>query len=211
MHDIKHRQLIGPPASWRFSAVSASLLHSAPLRDVLDGASQRPRLITRVLKSPWTYSAVALIGLTFHLEAALSVYTSIQRLFGWIPLVALLYFLWQYANQSFKSFPVLVLVAFQFYLFYGVPQFSQDAVYLIRGPYTPSEEAVTTATVLVASGELLFVAAYLLTARVSRRASVYMYRRLPSPKPRWGSVIVPYTAAGLVVYSLTALRPDYIP
>jgi hypothetical protein len=171
----------------------------------------RPRLVTRILKSYWTYSVVAIIGLIVHLEAAMPVYTVPHRLFGWIPLLSLLYFLWQYANQSFKSFPVLVLVTFQFYLFYGLPQFSQEAVYLIRGPYTPSEEAVTTATVLVVSGEILFVAAYLLTARVSRNASAYMYRRLPSPKPGWGSVIVPYTAVGLAVYSLVALRPEYIP
>src|SRR5262245_25236309 len=111
--------------AWRYAAPDSSHCSGTSRRASFESEA-RPRLVTRILKSYWTYSVVALIGLIVHLEAAMPVYTATHRLFGWILLLSLLYFLWQYANQSFKSFPVLVLVTFQFYLFYGLPQFSQD-------------------------------------------------------------------------------------
>src|SRR5215472_4375795 len=87
----------GPNVSWRHGS---SLDHNATSCPGWSDGVGRPRLITRVLKSLWTYSVVALIGLTVHLEAVLPVYTITQRLFGWILLLALLYFLWRYANRS---------------------------------------------------------------------------------------------------------------
>src|SRR5437867_1397263 len=81
---------------------------------------------TRALQGRWLYYIIAAAGLSLHLGLALPLYRWYDRLLAWIPLLILLVLLRRYVLQPYKSIPMLVLVALQIYIFFSLPQFTQD-------------------------------------------------------------------------------------
>lgn len=168
-------------------------------------------LTTGIWRDPRVYYVVGSAGLLLHLLLARPIYPWYDRLLAWIPLVILLFLLRQYIGQSYMSVPVPVIVATQIYLFYCVPQFSQEEMVLYGGVYEPTCDALTMAMVLVVVGELLFLLGHHVATRLPIDFSRWFYSVLPAPTLSWGMMALVYSLVGFVIYTLATLRPDYIP
>lgn len=167
---------------------------------------------TRVLRGRWIYYAVAATGLALHLALALPLYKWYDRLLAWIPLVIFLFLLRRYVVQSHKSIPILVLVALQIYVFFSVPQFSQEDLNLTMGEvYAPSMNGVTLAMVLTIGGELAFIFAYQIAARFTRKFSGAVYQIIETPNLNWVWVAKIYGLVSFSVYMTAALTISYLP
>jgi hypothetical protein len=164
------------------------------------------------LDRSWWYYLVAGIGIALHMTFALSRYTWYQRLLACGPLIILLFLLRQATQQSYKNVPIPLLVALQIYIFYSVPQFTQDGITLWGGEYfEPSQYAITQSLVLVIAGELLFMLGFTIATRMSWRSTTLFYRLNPTPTLRWRLAVLFYALLGFAIYSLSALRAEYVP
>jgi len=169
-------------------------------------------ITTRALRGRWLYYGVAATGLVLHLALALPLYQWYDRLLAWIPLVIFLYLLRQYVQQPYKSIPILVLVALQIYIFFSVPQFSQEDLNLNMGEvYAPSMNGVTLAMVLTVGGELVFIFAYHVAAILTKRLSGALYQITETPNLNWIWVTKIYSVLALIVYMTAALTVSYFP
>lgn len=169
-------------------------------------------ITTRALRGRWIYYGVAATGLVLHLALALPLYQWYDRLLAWVPLVIFLFLLRQYVLQPYKSIPILVLVALQIYIFFSVPQFSQEDLGLTAGEvYAPSMNGVTLAMVLTIGGELAFIFAYQLAATLTRRPSGALYQITETPNLSWVSVAKIYGLVAFIVYMTAALTVSYFP
>ena len=167
---------------------------------------------TRALRGRWIYYGVAATGLVLHLALALPLYQWYDRVLAWIPLVIFLFLLRRYVLQPYKSIPILVLVALQIYVFFSVPQFSQEDLRLIYGEvYAPSMNGVTLAMVLTIGGELVFIFAYQIAAALTRRVSGALYQVSESPNLSWAGVAKIYSVVAFIVYMTAALTVSYFP
>jgi hypothetical protein len=163
----------------------------------------------RVLQSTIAYVLAGCFGLILHLSLALPSYTLTDRIAGWLLLVFLLVALRDYVRRRVKCLPVFFLVAAQVYLFYGIPQFSQEALWLVSGFYTPPAHALSWAVWLVVLGEAAFLAGHTLVLRCMSGGN-YFDRILPRPRPEWRPAVLVYLVPSLILYELNSLRPDYI-
>jgi hypothetical protein len=169
-------------------------------------------ITTRALRGRWLYYGVAAMGLILHLALALPLYQWYDRLLAWIPLVILLFILRQYVLQSQKSIPILVLVALQIYIFFCVPQFSQEELNLSYGQvYAPSTNGVTMTMLLTVGGELVFIFAYRLAAILTRRISAALYQITEAPNLRWAAIAPIYGLAAFMIYISATLTVNYLP
>lgn len=169
-------------------------------------------LTTRALRGRWIYYGVAATGLVLHLALALPLYQWYDRLLAWIPLAIFLFLLRQYVRQPYKSIPILVLIALQIYIFFSVPQFSQEDLNLTMGEvYAPSMNGVTLAMVLTVSGELVFIFAYQIAATLTRRLSGALYEITETPNPSWAWVAQIYGLVAFIVYLAATLTVSYLP
>ena len=179
------------------------------------GEIRRGRLAaitTRALRGYWLYYSVAALGLAFHLALARPLYQWYDRVLAWIPLVILLFLLRRYVLQPYKSIPILVLVAVQIYIFFSLPQFSQEDLNLTAGAnYAPSRDGVTLAMILIVGGELAFILAYQLAARLTRKLSRALYQLVETPNLNWAGAAKIYSLVAFVVYMTAALTVSYIP
>jgi hypothetical protein len=153
----------------------------------------------------------AVAGLGFHLGAALPLYRPQDRLAGWLLLVILLGAIRHHLVQTGRKIPVLVLVTLQIYIFYGIPQFSQDSLMLLAGLYSPTGAALTAGVWLVVVGELAFLVGYWVALRTTSRGRNLFDRWAPAPRRHWAPVAIAYAGVSVIVYSVEALRPDYVP
>lgn len=167
---------------------------------------------TRTLRGRWIYYGVAATGLVLHLAMALPLYQWYDRVLAWIPLVILLFLLRQYVLQPYKSIPILVLVALQIYVFFSVPQFSQEDLNLSYGEvYAPSMNGVTLTMMLTVGGELVFIFAYQIAAILTRRLSGRLYQTIETPNLNWAPVAQIYSLVALIVYMAATLTVSYLP
>lgn len=174
-------------------------------------AAQEFDWATRLLHGKTAYIFVGLAGLALHLLLARPIYAWYDRFGAFVPLAILLILLYRYARQRDKDFPVLLLVALQVYVFYSLPQFTQEALRLRAGIYEPTSFAVTSAVLLVIVGQLAFMLGYAVCYAAAKNRANIFDRILPTPTPRWANVLILYTAISLVVFSLVALKRDFIP
>jgi hypothetical protein len=169
-------------------------------------------MTARALRGHWLYYVIAAGGLVLHLTLALPIYQWFDRLLAWIPLAVFLLLLRQYVVQPYKSIPILVLIALQIYIFFSVPQFSQEDLNLDLGEvYAPSTSGVTMAMLLTIGGELLFVFAYQLAARLTRKLSTTAYQITEPPDLSWVWVARIYALIAFGVYMTAALTISYLP
>lgn len=169
-------------------------------------------ITTRALRGRWIYYGIAATGLVLHLSLALPLYQWHDRVLAWMPLAILLFLLRQYVLQPYRSIPILVLVALQIYIFFSVPQFSQEELYLAAGQvYAPSANGVTLAMLLTVIGELIFIFAYQIAAAFTKRLSGSIYRITEAPNPSWVSVAQVYGLASFIVYIVATLSVNYLP
>jgi hypothetical protein len=175
------------------------------------GPARPASRIEGALQTRATYELAGCAGLILHLSLALPIYSWTDRIAGWLLLVFLLVALRDYVRRRVKRLPVFLLVAAQVYLFYGIPQFSQEAMWLqLTGYYSPSAYALSWALWLAVLGEAAFLAGYTLTLRCMRGGSLFD-RILPKPRPAWSTAVLVYLVPSLILYVLDAMRPDYIP
>ncbi len=178
-------------------------------------AARRPvrriQVAEALLKGPWPYVLAAGAGAVVHLGFAEPLYAWYDRIAAWLALLTLLVVLNRYFASGKREVPVLPLVAAHFYLFYGLPQFSQQGLDLVRGYYVPSARAVTLAAWLAALGEWALLGGYWLVVRCGRRFGNVFDRILPLPNQRWRTGALIYAIPCLVGYAMSALRPAYIP
>lgn len=183
---------------------------SLQLRPVRSG--RIAAVTTRALRSRWLYYGAGVIGLLMHLGLALPLYQWYDRLLAWVPLLILLLLLRKYVLQQYKNIPLLVLVALQIYVFFSIPQFSQEELYLKMGEiYAPSGESLTLAMVLIVCGEIGFIFAYQIAATLTRRFSGSVYQIIEAPNLRWIWVVKIYSLAALAIYMTAALTVRYLP
>lgn len=167
---------------------------------------------TRALRGRWIYYGVAATGLVLHLALALPLYQWYDRLLAWIPLVMFLFLLRRYVLQPHKSIPILVLIALQIYVFFSVPQFSQEDLNLSYGEvYAPSMNGVTLAMVLTVGGELVFIFAYQIAAALTKRLSGALYQITEAPNLSWALVAKAYSLVAFIIYMTAALTVSYFP
>lgn len=171
----------------------------------------RPGLVIGALKINVTYYVAAAAGLAAHLLLALPVYGLQDRVLAWAPLVILLTLIRKHVNQPYSGVPVLVVVAFQVYLFYSVAQFSQESIDLYTGYYSPPGEPLSLALILVVAGELVFIWGYHVASALAAKSRPALYTVGQRPTARWAGVLLLYSSVGFSVYALSALRPDFIP
>lgn len=171
----------------------------------------KPDQIGMSLRSPLLYVAAACVGLMAHLVLARPIYSYYDRLAAWVPLAILLYMLFRFIKRGEKGVPVLILVAFQVYIFYSIPQFSQEFMALYSGLYLPTSGAVVGACFLVVLGEAAFILGFQGMRRSQRNRTNIFDRILPRPSPAWGPALIIYSMPALIVYVLANLRPNYIP
>lgn len=166
----------------------------------------------RALRGRWIYYSVAVAGLILHLALALPLYQWYDRFLAWIPLAIFLFLLRQYVLQPYKGIPILVLVALQIYIFFSLPQFTQEDLNLIAGQvYAPSMNGVTLAMALIVGGELAFIFAYQISTALTRKSSALLYQLTETPDLRWASVAKIYGIAAFVVYATATLTVSYFP
>lgn len=182
----------------------------ATLSPARAGAARPASRMEGALQSRATYVRAGCAGLILHVSVALPIYSWTDRIAGWLLLVFLLAALRDYVRRRVKCLPVFLLVAAQVYLFYGIPQFSQEAIWLVSGYYSPSAYALSWAVWLVVLGEAAFLAGYALTLRWMSGGSLFD-RILPKPRPAWSTAVLVYLVPSLILYVLNSLRPDYIP
>lgn len=169
-------------------------------------------ITTRLLVGHWPYYGIAIAGLILHQWLALPIYTWFDRFLAWIPLVIFLYVLRRYAKQPHKSIPILVLITLQVYVFFSLPQFTQDDLRLSRGiMYFPSEGSLTVAMLLTVGGELVFLAAFSLATFLSKKISVALYNPSYTPTISWARITKFYCVLAFLVYALAALTIGYLP
>lgn len=172
----------------------------------------RKHRLSRVLTDRRFYYIAGVLGIILHMTFALPRYVWYQRLLTCVPLVVVLIVLYRCVKQGHKSVPMLLLVTVQIYIFYSLPQFTQEGMWLWGGFYfEPSQSAITTALVLVIFGELMFILGYQLAARLTSKFTPLLYRLTPTPKLDWAPVLVIYIGLGLTMYGWAALRPEYVP
>ena len=158
----------------------------------------------------WFFLA-AVAGLALHLGAALPLYRLQDRFAAWLLLVVLLGSIRHYAAHDWGRIPVLVLVTAQIYVFYGLPQFTQDSLKLFIGLYSPTGPALTTAVWLVLAGELAFLGGYCGALHITSRRRNFFDRWVPVPQAHWAPEAIGYAGVSLIIYSLMWLRPTYVP
>jgi hypothetical protein len=167
---------------------------------------------TGLLRGRWIYYGVAATGLVLHLALSLPLYQWYDRLLAWIPLAIFLFLLRQYVLQQHKSIPLLVLVALQIYIFFSVPQFSQEDLNLSMAEvYAPSLNGVTTAMILTVAGELVFIFAYQIAATLTKKFSGRLYQVTEAPNLNWSKVAKIYGLVAFIVYVTATLTVNYFP
>lgn len=176
----------------------------------------RPRRVqsvtTRVLEGRWLYFAVAATGLVLHLWLALSIYQWYDRLLAWVPLIILLFLLRQYVRQSYKSIPLLVLVALQIYIFFSLPQFSQEDLALTMGEiYLPTDRGITMAMLLTIGGELIFILGFWLATALAGKIPNVFQKISRTPTPNWTGVVKLYSLLAFTVYTTATITVGYLP
>lgn len=182
----------------------------ATLSPARAGAARPASRMEGALQSRAAYELAGCVGLILHLSLALPIYSWTDRIAGWLLLAFLLMALRDYMRQQVKCLPVFMLVAAQIYLFYGTPQFSQEALWLMSGYYRPPADALSWAVWLAVLGEAAFLAGYALTLRWMSGGN-FFDRILPKPGPAWSTAVLVYLVPSLILYGLITLRPDYIP
>jgi hypothetical protein len=164
------------------------------------------------LRSYWLYCGVAAVGLVLHLVLGMPLYRWYDRVLAWIPLIVFLVLLRRYVLQSHKSIPILVLVALQIYIFFSVPQFTQEDLNLTAGEvYAPSANGVTLTMVLTVVGELVFILAYQLAAVLTKKFSATVYKIIEGPNLNWMPVVKVYALFAFAVYVTATLTIGYLP
>ncbi len=166
---------------------------------------------TGFLQKKPPYVIVGTTGLILHLTLARPIYAWYDRLGAWVPLVLFLLLLYRYVQQPKRSVPVLLIAAVQIYVLYSVPQFTQEALLLYTGIYEPTSSAMSTAVLLVISGELALLLGYRVAFGGTSNRSNLFDKILPLPTAKWTGTIVIYAVPSLVIYALVSLRPDFIP
>jgi hypothetical protein len=156
------------------------------------------------------YALAALAGLVLHLSFARPLYSPSDRLGAWALLAILLMAVRQLNQRTDRGVPVVALVCAQVYLFYGVPQFSQETMPMMVGIYSPPVDALSGAVWLVVLGEATFLAAYAATCRWMNATNPFD-RILPQPNSEWRLTVGVYSGPAFALHALSALRPDYIP
>ena len=167
---------------------------------------------TRALRGRWLYYGVAVTGLILHLALALPLYEWYDRLLAWIPLGIFLFLLRQYVRQPYKSIPLLVLVALQVYIFFSLPQFSQEDLSLTGGEiYLPTDRAITMAMLLTIGGELIFVLGYWVATASAAKIPKVFHKISRAPTPNWTRVVKAYSLLAFTVYTTATLTVGYLP
>lgn len=147
-----------------------------------------------------------------HLSLALPIYKWYDRILAWIPLVIFLFTLRKFVKQQHKSIPLLVLITLQIYVFFSLPQFTQEDLRLSGGiMYFPSEGSLTVAMLLTVGGELIFLLAFYVATSLSKRISIALYDSSLEPTLGWATLAKFYCVLAFVVYAIAALTVGYLP
>jgi hypothetical protein len=116
-----------------------------------------------------------------------------------------------FMRQGERQVPVLMLITFNFYVFYALPQFSQSGINLMTGYYAPSSRAVSLASWAALAGEMAFVAGWWFITKSRWRRSNLFDQLLPTPQGSWQVAAIAYSLPSLLIYGLTLLRMGFIP
>jgi hypothetical protein len=165
-----------------------------------------------VVESRVTYIVIFACGLIAHLLWSLPLYSTIDRLLAALLLAVSLGVTYQFVTNHNRTAPLIPLLFFQLYLMYGFAQFSQDSLRLAGGEhYVPSSVAVTTAMVLVFTGELTFLLGYWIAINAFGRARRIIYSAFPVPQETWRRPVIWFALIAVVAGYFRILKPGLIP
>lgn len=168
-------------------------------------------VVTRIVQSEALYLVVGILGLCIHLLAAKDLYQWYDRMLAAVLLWIFLGVAFRFARADVRTAPIVPLATFQLYLMYGVAQFTQESAKLAMAYYVPSSHAVTTAMLIAVIGDIGFVCAWALAAKLSHNGRHALVTWYPEPTRSWDKVVVVYGLVGVVEYYVTNLRNDAIP
>lgn len=165
-----------------------------------------------VMRSKGFYVVAGVIGLLVHLEFGLSLYGFSARVLCWLFLAVFLRFLFIFSQNPRESSPLLLLIAFEYYLGFGAAQFSQDFMEMAYGPYEPDASVVLLALVLALISEaVIFLFAAGRSAGSTARAATNFYSLFPDAELLGSRQVLFYTLVVAVVTTVTTLRSDAVP
>jgi len=165
----------------------------------------------RILKNHVLYWCLGVAGAFAQVILARPIYSWEERLMATVPLVIMLVSIYRYFNQPYRSVPVIQIITIQIYIFYSMPQFSQEFMPFLWGIYSPSQDILVASTILVVLGEAICLLGYEVASKWILKGKNLIDRLYPRPKSNWGLVIMPYALVAFGIYTLCSLRPDYIP
>lgn len=171
----------------------------------------QPGGLPKVLRSDPFWLFVAVAGLLLHLLAALSIYTWYDRVLGWALLVIFIATVRSYLRNSPDSVPLLPLITFQFYMLYGVAQFSQEGINVFNRWYTPDENVITQAMLIAVMAEVGLLVMFAAGQKLSIRKNLNWSAAFPQLRPEWGRVAIVYGFLGVAVYFVLNTQAGLIP
>jgi hypothetical protein len=171
----------------------------------------RPRR-AGIWKHRATYVFLALAGSWAHAFLALPLYSALDRFLACVLLWIALLVIQRFIAAARPEPPTMTLVSSQFYVMYGLPQFTQESILLIHGPFTPSGGAITLAMLLATFASASLWISYEVTRRsLSSRRGGLLDRMFPKPQMSWRRPTIFYAVlcTGVLLWQLGA--PDAIP
>ena len=163
------------------------------------GSRRAVGAVQKAYRSPLTYVIVGLIGLFAHILWSEELYTFFHRFLAWVLLVLFLSIAYKFVNTAKKEVPIIPLVFFHFYMLYGFAQFTQSEISLFIGVYTPREDTLNTAMLLVVGAELAFLVGTWAGKSTGWKSKLSIWKKLPLPTQRWMTGVILYGIGSLLV------------
>ena len=103
------------------------------------------------------------------------------------------------------------MVVVQYYVLYGISQFSQTSMAVMGMPYVPRQESVDTAMLLAVGACLVFVGATAWARRLPGRGGKKRWFAFPEPNSRWQVPVAVYATVSAAFGYFKLMSPETIP
>ncbi|HVN31927.1 MAG TPA: hypothetical protein VMT45_08060 [Thermoanaerobaculaceae bacterium] len=166
-----------------------------------------------VLRDPRLYALAALVGGFAHVFLALPLYEWWDRILAWALLCVFLAVVFRFFLDGERRVPLLPLIALQFYVMYGLPQFRETSLFLgsLATLFVPDGWAITAAMGLALAAEVAVLLGYWWGRRRAARTRSHLMRFFPEPHTGWKTGILVYVALSCIFEVEWTIRPDLFP
>jgi hypothetical protein len=141
-----------------------------------------------------TYVVLGAGGACTQMLFALPLYSPVDRFLACVLLVIALIVSWRFVAARRPEPPIMVLISLQFYVMYGLPQFTQESFLTLHGALTPSADSITLAMLLATLSSAGCWAAYQVArgSSVSGRVTTRLGAIYPEVRISWRGPVIVY-------------------